>query len=233
MSGKHCPVVPELSESNKRLSIPNNMSNSFNSNTFNYGSTDNHVEKRHELSEQLQVYLAELQQDCGTREQWPHHERFAGEAEFWLQVHKALLGAAAELPERCASLLLILDDPVARKKQLTQLSQLGGQLIHHAHTHHHVEDHHFFPVFKRAYPKLNHHLELLDGDHRVLTEVLDQLETAFKTMPVINDGTDKANKSLLTVKAEELYHAARRVDKLFSRHIGDEEEICIPALLKL
>ena len=203
------------------------------SKSFDYGSSENHVEKRQELSEQLQSFLTELQKDCGTREQWPHHDRFAGEAEFWLQVHKALLGAAAELPERCTSLLLILDDPDARKKHLTQLSQLGGQLIHHAHTHHHVVDHHFFPVFRRAYPGLNHHLELLDGDHRVLTEVLDQLETAFKSMPVIKDSTDKAAKSLLTAKAEELYHAAKRVDNLFRQHIGDEEEICIPALLKL
>jgi len=185
------------------------------SKSFDYGSSENHVEKRQELSEQLQSFLTELQKDCGTREQWPHHDRFAGEAEFWLQVHKALLGADA------------------RKKHLTQLSQLGGQLIHHAHTHHHVEDHHFFPVFRRAYPGLNHHLELLDGDHRVLTEVLDQLETAFNSMPVIKDSTDKAAKSLLTAKAEELYHAAKRVDNLFRQHIGDEEEICIPALLKL
>ena len=77
------------------------------SKSFDYGSSENHVEKRQELSEQLQSFLTELQKDCGTREQWPHHDRFAGEAEFWLQVHKALLGAAAELPERCTSLLLI------------------------------------------------------------------------------------------------------------------------------
>lgn len=203
------------------------------SKSFDYSALENHVEKRHGLSEQLQSYLATLQKDCGTREQWQHHKRFAGEAEFWLQVHKALLGAAAELPDRCTSFLLILDDPADRKKHLTQLSQLGGQLIHHAHTHHHVEDHHFFPVFKRTYPELNHHLELLDGDHKVLTGVLDQLETAVKSMPVIKDEKDPTAKSLLAVKAEELYHAATRLNTLFQRHIGDEEEICIPALLKL
>ncbi len=209
------------------------------SKSFDYSAQENHVEKRHELSAHLQSYLADLQKDCGTREQWSHHQRFAGEAEFWLQVHKALLGAAAQLPERCTSLILVLDDPVARKKQLTQLSQLAGQLIHHAHTHHHVEDHHFFPVFKRTYPKLNHHLELLDGDHKVLTEALDQLETAFKAMPVVKTSsvseecTNASFKSQLSVKAEELYHAAKRLDTLFNQHIGDEEEICIPALLKL
>lgn len=202
-------------------------------NPFDYHIAANHVEKRSELSSQLQSQLSELQKESGNRDQWPQHHRFAGEAEFWLQVHKALLGAAAELPARCASLMLVLDEPPARKKQLTQLSQLGGQLIHHAHTHHHVEDHHFFPVFKQAYPKLSHHMELLDGDHRVLTEVLDQLETAFKTMPVVNDDANQTTKSLLTIKAEELYHAAKRLDALFTQHIGDEEEICIPALLEL
>ena len=201
--------------------------------SFDYESATHHVAKRSELSEQLQSLLTELQVNCGAREQWPHHQRFAGEAEFWLQVHKALLGATSTLPERCTSLLLVLDNPVERKKQLTQLSQLGGQLIHHAHTHHHVEDHHFFPVFKKAYPKLDHHMQLLDGDHRVLTEVLDQLETAFKTMPLVKDDADQKTQSLLVHKAEELYQTAQRVDQFFTQHINDEEEICIPALLTL
>lgn len=201
------------------------------SESLDYESTIHHVEKRSALSEELQTALTELQKQGGTRDQWPHHKRFAGEAEFWLQIHRALLSAAAELPARCTALMLILDNPSERRKQLTQLSQLGGQLIHHAHTHHHVEDHHFFPVFKRAYPKLNRHIELLDGDHRVLTEVLDQLETAFKSIPAIKDEEDKKAQSLLSAKTEDLYHSAKRVDRLFSQHIGDEEEICIPALL--
>lgn len=201
--------------------------------SLDYESATNHVEKRSALSDELQRVLTDLQKQTGTRDQWAHHHRFAGEAEFWLQVHKALLGAAAELPQRCASLLMVLDNPAERKKQLTQLSQLGGQLIHHTHTHHHVEDHHFFPVFKRAYPKLNHHIELLDGDHQVLTEVLDQLETAFNSMPVITSEDDKKQQSLLLVKTEALYHSAKRLNRLFSQHIGDEEEICIPALLQM
>lgn len=201
--------------------------------SIDYDSGIHHVEKRSALSDELQSALISLQKESGTRNQWQHHHRFAGEAEFWLQVHKALLGAAAELPGRCAALMLVLDNPSERKKQLTQLSQLGSQLIHHAHTHHHVEDHHFFPVFKRAYPKLNRHIELLDGDHRVLTETLDQLETAFKSMPVIKREDNKKDQSLLSIKTEQLYTAAKRVDALFSQHISDEEEICIPALLQL
>ena len=33
--------------------------------------------------------------------------------------------------------------------------------------------------------------------------------------------------------AEQLLPAAERLDALFIRHIGDEEEICIPAMLQL
>ena len=33
--------------------------------------------------------------------------------------------------------------------------------------------------------------------------------------------------------AERLLPAAERLDALFIRHIGDEEEICIPAMLQL
>lgn len=199
---------------------------------FNYESKVHHVEQRHELSTALREELKALQKAAGTRDDWSKHHRFAGEAQFWLQVHQALLGASAELPSRCASLMLVLDDPVARKTQLTRLSQLGGQLIHHAHTHHHVEDHHFFPAFQRNYPNLNHHIKLLDGDHKVITESLDQLETAFKSMPVVSQEPAPREISLLNNKAEQLYLAAKRLDSLFTRHINDEEEICIPALLE-
>ena len=204
------------------------------SDPFIYESEHNHVEKRSELSDQLQQQLTELQTVSGKRDQWPQHHRFAGEAEFWMQVHRALLGATAELPQRCASLMLTVDDPAVRKKSLTGLSQLGGQLIHHAHTHHHVEDHHFFPVFQRAFPALNHHLELLDGDHKILTESLDQLELCLREVSLVKNYEDsKTAKSKCQYSCEQLLAASKRVDKLFSRHIADEEEICIPAILQI
>lgn len=204
------------------------------SDTFNYDAAQNHVEQRSELSEQLQQQLTQLQTVSGTRDEWPQHHRFAGEAEFWMQVHKALLGATAELPQRCASLMLSIDDPAVRKKSLTGLSQLGGQLIHHAHTHHHVEDNHFFPVFQRAFPALDHHLALLDGDHKILTETLDQLELALREVSLAENYQDsKTSASKCQFNCERLLTAAKRVDKLFSRHIADEEEICIPAILQI
>ena len=201
--------------------------------SFDYESEANHIEKRLALSDELQLALTDLTTVCGERDQWPQHQRFAGEVEFWLQIHNALRGAANELPERCAAWLLLLDEPAARKKHLTRLSQLGGQLIHHTHTHHHVEEHHFFPLFKRTYPTLKHHIALLDGDHRVLTVALDQLEIAFNSMPVIKDEEDKKQQSLLAIKSEELYRVAKNLQHLFSRHLSDEEEICIPALLQM
>lgn len=202
--------------------------------TFNYDAEQNHVEKRSALSESLQKQLHELQSATGTREQWSSHHRFVGEAEFWMQVHKALLSASSELPQRCASLMLAIDDPVMRKQSLTRLSQLGSQLIHHAHTHHHVEDHHFFPVFQRAFPKLNHHLALLDGDHKVLTESLDQLELSLREVALSKNYEDTEQaKSTCQFNLEQLLTASRRVDHLFTRHITDEEEICIPAILQI
>jgi len=202
--------------------------------SFDYDSIANHIEKRSELSNQLQLQLVELQSISGKRDEWHQHTRFAGEAEFWMQVHKALLIATAELPNKCGALMLSIDDPIARKKSLTQLSQLGGQLIHHAHTHHHVEDNHFFPVFQKAFPKLNHHLELLDGDHKVLTASLDQLELALREVSSAKNYSDsKSANSKCQFTCEQLLSAAKSVDALFTRHIADEEEICIPVILQI
>ncbi len=203
------------------------------SNAFNYDSAIHHIEKRSALSEELRASVDQLQAQSGTRAQWIDHHRFAGEAQFWVQVHEALLRAVSQLPLRCTELLLVLDEPEARKKHITQFTQLASQFIHHAHTHQHVVEHQFLPIIRRDFPELQHHLDLLNGDHRILTEGLDQLESAVQSLSAARGETDQSKQSALAATANALYATAKRVDALFCRHTADEEEICIPALLQM
>ncbi len=114
---------------------------------------------------------------------------------------------------------------------------MSRQLVHHAHGHHHIEDDHFFPVFLQAFPQLAKPLDLLEKDHEILSLVLDDIEHAtreFQSVVTNASGRVETNvQSDLMTAAEKLHESAGRLDRLFIRHIGDEEEICLPTLLRM
>ena len=194
---------------------------------FIYDSPENHVEQRPGISPILRAALFDV-----PREAWASMPQFRGEAEHWTHVHHNLLNASATLPDWIRQLQQT-DDPAAMGILAPRIAGLGRQLVHHAHTHHHIEDHYFFPHFLALFPQLEHSLEMLDGDHKVLAEVLEGLEAAAGAFPVRPEGSDTAMRHAWLAGAERLLLAAERLDVLFIRHIGDEEEICIPAMLQL
>ena len=198
-------------------------------NTFSYAAPENHVAHRPGLSPTLRGGLIDV-----PREAWENDPRFRGEPQVWLQIHHGLLAAAAELPRRCERLLLAAeaDDGDRLKRYLVETRDLAVQLTRHAHGHHHIEDHHFFPLFARAVPALSAHLELLDGDHRVLAETLDEMERATAALPSRPEESAAERRDALLGPTERLLEASGRFDTLFRRHIGDEEEICIPIMLR-
>lgn len=193
---------------------------------FLYDSPENHVERRSCIATPLRANLFDI-----PREQWREYPAFNGEAEFWTQIHEGLLGASAQLADWSGQ-VLALDDPALLAQAAPRLKGLGQRLVHHAHGHHHIEDHHFFPVFLKMFPQLEHPLEMLDGDHKVLAQVLDDLEGALAGFPLHPEGSDREKRDQWLKASERLLPAAKRLDALFIRHIGDEEEICIPTMLK-
>ena len=194
---------------------------------FVYDSPKNHVEQRTEIDAALRSSLFDI-----PRSEWQSFPRFRGEAEFWTQIHEGLLKASATLPAWIGQ-FQELGDEAAMGQLAPRIAGLGGRLVEHAHGHHHIEDYHFFPAFLRLFPQLEHPLEMLDGDHKVLSQVLDDLEAAVEAFPVAPEGSGKAMVDAWLQGAERLAPAAERLDALFIRHIGDEEEICIPAMLQL
>lgn len=194
--------------------------------TFVYDSPEIHVEQRSCIAAPLRENLFDI-----PRSLWPQYPAFRGEAEFWTQIHEGLLGASAQLAA-WSEQVLALDDLTLLAQAAPRLKRYGEQLVHHAHGHHHIEDHHFFPVFLKMFPQLEHPLEMLDGDHKVLGIVLDELEAALAAFPLKPEGTDGQKRDAWLKASERLLPAAKRLDALFIRHIGDEEEICIPTMLK-
>jgi Hemerythrin HHE cation binding domain len=192
---------------------------------FSYDHPENHVERRDGLSTALRGAMIVL-----PRSQWAEDPRFHGEPAFWLDIHQGLLRGSATLAQWSQDFLADNDDS-RRAAKAHRIAGLGERLVHHAHGHHHIEDHYFFPVFLNLFPQLEHALELLDGDHKVLGEVLDELERALAGFHAAPAGSDAAIRDYWLAGGENVHRAAERLDALFIRHIGDEEEICVPAML--
>ena len=89
--------------------------------------------------------------------------------------------------------------------------------------HHHIEDDHYFPQFKRVFPRLARPVDLLDGDHRVLEESLDAMERHLNALSAERVDRDAVGRAL---------DDARELDCILGRHLADEEDIVIPALLQ-
>ena len=196
------------------------------SGTFDYTSTENHVLTRKGISQALRNTLFDI-----PRQQWAQTPGFHEEPEFWLHIHRGLLQASATLPEQCKALLNSPDiDPEG--EEFRGIFKFSLQLVHHAHQHHHIEDSHFFPLFAQRYPELIQPLSLLDGDHRVLSDVLEDMEKAAHLMKVAVVDSSKSVDALKKL-TENMLVSATSLDSLFLRHISDEEEICIPIMLKL
>ena len=79
-----------------------------------------------------------------------------------------------------------------------------------------------FPQLLRAAPSLARPLNLLEADHIVLNAVLGPLERTLANLPAA---------AAPASAWDEVAKASERVAKVARRHIADEEEIVIPAVL--
>jgi hemerythrin HHE cation binding domain-containing protein len=183
-----------------------------------YASPADHVAVRTGLSDDLRQLLLAI-----PKGEWQGHPNYWRGADFWQGVHRAILSEAGAFAGGLEQLSELPADSLDRGLLLNELRYLGRHLLGHAHVHHHVEDDHYFPRFKEAYPRLARPIDLLDGDHRALEENLAAVEGHLRTL-----GQETADRDAIGRALDD----ARALDKLLNRHIADEEDIVIPVLLQ-
>lgn len=157
------------------------------------------------------------------REAWNGHANLGDLAQFWLSRHDmfrelggAIGAATAGFREQRSAAGDFIGWTAPRLQFfLTQLEH-----------HHHVEDHHYFPVFRAAEQRLGRGFDLLDRDHDGLHRHLhDTAEAANRMISAIRAGEP----------AERAVHAyADQVDSLRTAmlaHLRDEEDLIIPLIL--
>lgn len=184
----------------------------------NYESPQHHLAKRTGLTEELRKLLFET-----PKEQWGSHDNYWRGADMWQGIHRSLVHESGVFVTGLEKLIDLPKGEMAAALLLNNVRHIGGHLVGHAHVHHHVEDDHYFPRFKEVFPQLGRPIDLLDCDHRVLEETLDAVENRVRSLQAETADRDRVAAAL---------DDARKLDRILNRHLADEEDIVIPALLK-
>ncbi len=107
-----------------------------------------------------------------------------------------------------------------------------GSLLGSLDGHHRVEDHHYFPMFQRAEPRLIRGFEILDADHHMIHDAID--EPAATTQDSLRrlgqaEGVMTGDQRRAV---NDLAAAVNRIAPILRQHLADEEDIVIPLILE-
>lgn len=156
---------------------------------------------------------------------WTAHPGFGGLTQFWIEKHAGfrhmleLIGADAQSAAGGA---------MATEAFAPRLYRAGGSLLGELHGHHSIEDAHYFPQLRQLEPSVARGFDLLEADHRDLDAHLQGLAQD------INGLLRSAQAGTLDADGVEPFvETLDRFRLLLVRHLVDEEEIVIPALLRL
>lgn len=150
------------------------------------------------------------------REVWEGQANFGVLTRFWLDRHLMFRRLTNMLSSDTQARL---DAALEAQAYLHRLNRFGGMLVGELHGHHQIEDHHYFPRLSRLEPGLQRGFALLDGDHHVLDERLENF-------------TAQANTVLAGDPPGRFLDALEDLDALLRRHLDDEEDLIVPILLK-
>ena len=158
------------------------------------------------------------------RGEWQAHSNIHGMAGFWLQRHDMfremgvlLTGGIADYREGRKDAREFAAFFAPRLNRF--LGNLDG--------HHNVEDHHYFPVFAKAEPRLRRGFDILDGDHHLIHDALERnAETANAFLRALQEGEDRQRFA-----ADAYADENSRLIAMLKRHLDDEEDLIIPLIL--
>ena len=158
------------------------------------------------------------------RGEWQAHSNIHGMAGFWLQRHDMfremgvlLTGGIADYREGRKDAREFAAFFAPRLNRF--LGNLDG--------HHNVEDHHYFPVFAKAEPRLKRGFDILDCDHHLIHDALERnAETANAFLRALQESEDRQRFA-----ADAYADENSRLIAMLKRHLDDEEDLIIPLIL--
>ncbi len=175
------------------------------------------VTQRDKLPASIQESLISIE-----RRRWPFHPKYHGKAEFFIQYHEGLRYTSFQILN---SLRKLLDNAGEKSEIDAELKNIGAlcyTLFQDAERHHVIEDHSYFPAFRRIEPKLGAGIDLLENDHKCLSSAFAELKSSLNQSLLINSNYSAVGQ---------LYQSAVKVNNILIQHLSDEEEIIIPIFL--
>ncbi len=159
------------------------------------------------------------------RDDWKAHNNIHGIAAMWLQRHDMFRELGGILTAAIA-------DYREGRKTAPEFAQFFAPRLNfflgNLDGHHNIEDHHYFPVFARAEPRLKRGFEILDLDHHAIHEALESnAETANGFLQALQ-GDDNKQRFAADLYANE----NARLVAMLGRHLADEEDLIIPLILE-
>lgn len=162
--------------------------------------------------------------DAYPREAWDAHPNFKQATRSWLGAHKMFRRLIESIRKDTEH---YLDRSLDPEDYSARLSYRGNSLVGSLHGHHGWEDMEYFPELSAADPRFDAGLDVLENDHKVLDEVLEEFtNSAISTLSMI-DLQDKTSRD----EAGKVHNAARIIEKLLTRHLVDEEELAVPIII--
>jgi hypothetical protein len=160
------------------------------------------------------------------RATWP--SRGTPATQFWLGVHSGLrrdVGALTSLGQ----------DFLDRRLRAAALAVVGGARLHalvaQLRGHHEVEDHHYFPILRESHPDLAKGFGLLEKDHEALAQEIRAALAALAELTASAHAPGSTQRAAQRA-AERFVSVAESLRRRLLRHLDDEEDLVIPALLE-
>jgi hemerythrin-like domain-containing protein len=159
------------------------------------------------------------------RETWASHANLGALARFWLERHDMFRRLDEIIRSGTETALNERVEAADFKPWLVQHLRfaLGG-----LEEHHQIEDLHYFPVFRRAEPRLAPGFELLERDHGALHIAIGGIVERAKIVLT----AEAADAGHFRAALARFHDAHLKLGRDLLRHLDDEEDLVIPLLLE-
>ena len=156
---------------------------------------------------------------------WEGHPNNGQWCQFWLQRHQMFRDYSAALADACEQLADgKIEAPAFHEWFVPRVNFYLGEID----THHKVEEYHYFPALAQADEKMRRGIELLEGDHRV---VHDLLHAAHGTIVAL-DAAIRGTPADIASAAPAARDGIVALGAGLGRHLDDEEDIIVPLILE-
>lgn len=155
---------------------------------------------------------------------WAKHVNFGELCNFWLHVHQSLRTEGAAVERIIAD---FRDGRIDGNAFPHRFVPALNQFLGHLDGHHRIEDAVYFPKFRALDPRMARGFDLLEADHHAIHTALETTVGSARGLlaSLTQPGAD--------ARAAETHatHAATLTAMLL-RHLADEEDLVIPAMLE-